>query len=472
MLKNNAGNNLAINASGAFVFSSTVVNGGTYAVTVATQPTSPAQTCLVSNGAGTVSGADISNVTIACTTLVGKFLYIPNTDSNNVSGYAINATNGVLTEITGSPFSAGVGAVLASAEPTNKFLYVSNQGSTTATANLSAYAINSVTGVLTQLSGSPFAFSSPAPAVGLMNIGPVTFHPSGKFGFARNGGSTGQLYGVAIDTVTGAVTQTPGAPITVSSNGLQGVTYSTSGNYLYTHYGVPSGGVALYSVDASSGVLTPIGTGVSTGGSNPAGLTIDPSGKLLFVPNVQSANLAAFTIDVPSGVLTAVAGSPFSTGAGSTPTAAVIHPTKNFMYVVNSAASSTVLAYTFNTTSGVPTAISGSPYSTNGTAAVTLKMEVTGRFLYVANLNSNTIEGYTINQSTGALTEVTGGPVATGVHPVIMAIDQSGKYLYCVNRGENTVSSYAINSSTGVLSLINTVPTGSTPINGVVVGLQ
>src|SRR6185436_11373037 len=39
-----------------------------YAVTIQTQPTNPAQICTVTNGSGTIAGADVTNVAVACVT--------------------------------------------------------------------------------------------------------------------------------------------------------------------------------------------------------------------------------------------------------------------------------------------------------------------------------------------------------------------------------------------------------------------
>lgn len=55
-----------MNANGAFTFSSTVANGAAYSVTVQTQ--SAGQTCSVSGGSGTVSGANITSVSVSCVT--------------------------------------------------------------------------------------------------------------------------------------------------------------------------------------------------------------------------------------------------------------------------------------------------------------------------------------------------------------------------------------------------------------------
>lgn len=67
-LQNNGGDALTINGDGGFSFATPVVSQGLYAVTVRTQPTNPSQICTVSNGAGSVGGANVSNVTVACET--------------------------------------------------------------------------------------------------------------------------------------------------------------------------------------------------------------------------------------------------------------------------------------------------------------------------------------------------------------------------------------------------------------------
>jgi hypothetical protein len=63
-LQDNGGNNTTISANGPFVFSIGITNGSNYAVTVSSQPAG--QNCTVTNGSGTVSSADISNVAVVC----------------------------------------------------------------------------------------------------------------------------------------------------------------------------------------------------------------------------------------------------------------------------------------------------------------------------------------------------------------------------------------------------------------------
>jgi len=77
VLKNNGGDDLNISGNGGFTFSAAITDGNAYAVTVSTQPSSPAQTCSVTNGSGTVSGSNVTNVSISC---VGKFTLTTNSD--------------------------------------------------------------------------------------------------------------------------------------------------------------------------------------------------------------------------------------------------------------------------------------------------------------------------------------------------------------------------------------------------------
>jgi len=66
VLQNNGGDNLTITAEGSFAFSSAVVDGNEYVVSVLTQPGNPNQVCTVNNGDGTLNGAAVSGVSVIC----------------------------------------------------------------------------------------------------------------------------------------------------------------------------------------------------------------------------------------------------------------------------------------------------------------------------------------------------------------------------------------------------------------------
>jgi len=65
IVQNNGSDDLTVTTDGSFTFSAPVLNGNSYNVTVLTSPVD--KDCSVTNGNGTVNGADISNISIACT---------------------------------------------------------------------------------------------------------------------------------------------------------------------------------------------------------------------------------------------------------------------------------------------------------------------------------------------------------------------------------------------------------------------
>jgi len=65
-LQNNGGDDLDVSADGSFTFATALSDGSAYAVTILAQPAG--QTCEVTNGSGTISGADVTTVVVDCMT--------------------------------------------------------------------------------------------------------------------------------------------------------------------------------------------------------------------------------------------------------------------------------------------------------------------------------------------------------------------------------------------------------------------
>jgi hypothetical protein len=57
---------MAVSANGSFEFSTPMMSGGAYAVTVFHQPSFPAQTCTVANGMGMMGSGNVTNVSVTC----------------------------------------------------------------------------------------------------------------------------------------------------------------------------------------------------------------------------------------------------------------------------------------------------------------------------------------------------------------------------------------------------------------------
>ena len=121
VLRNNGGDDLSISANGSFTFATALANGSAYSVTVQTQPNG--QNCSVSNGAGTVSGANVTNVAVACRALQVVFhssRKLDGSDALNTNPtpniWRVNADGTGLTPLTNATAS-GAGSLVPQWSP-------------------------------------------------------------------------------------------------------------------------------------------------------------------------------------------------------------------------------------------------------------------------------------------------------------------------------------------------------------------
>jgi hypothetical protein len=143
VLQNNGGDNLTVNSNATlFQFSTPVVSGGSYNVTVQTQPIG--LTCTVGNGSGTNVMANVTNPTVNCQQS-GGYAYVSDA-SSNLWHCPMNTTtggfNGACTALTNSPaFTESVGTTFNTFTATT-YAYVSDNSS-----NLWRCPMNTTTGV-------------------------------------------------------------------------------------------------------------------------------------------------------------------------------------------------------------------------------------------------------------------------------------------------------------------------------------
>lgn len=119
----------------------------------------------------------------------GKHLYVPNKHGTTISAFTING-DGTLTSIGAA--TAGGGTTFLQIEVNGKYAYASSGSATT--NGLYGYAIDATTGALTALTGSPYATGS-QPLF-------VTIDPSGSYAYTANSGSA-NVSGFKIDPTTG-----------------------------------------------------------------------------------------------------------------------------------------------------------------------------------------------------------------------------------------------------------------------------
>src|SRR3984957_1293707 len=203
VLEDNSGNALSLSSNGAFAFTDTVKTGDACSVTVQTQPSNPSQTCTVHNGSGTIDKNNVTNVIVSCTQ-AGRFAYVANQLSNDLSAYAIDSSTGFLTAVAGSPFAAsGTAPVSLVVDPNGQFLYVADDGSN----DVSVYSIDSATGALTPV-GVPTPTGSGPDA--------VIVDPTDSFLYVANLASN-SVSAYIIDSSTGSLTELSNSPFGVGA---------------------------------------------------------------------------------------------------------------------------------------------------------------------------------------------------------------------------------------------------------------
>jgi 6-phosphogluconolactonase (cycloisomerase 2 family) len=287
----------------------------------------------------------------------GRFLYVSDFLNDSVDAFSITATTGALTQITGSPFSAGPapgGGGLA-ITPDANFLYVT-------LLNSNAVAGFSISGgALAALPSSPFPAESP--------VFQAVVDPSGTFLYATNhNDSMGGISAYTINPTTGDLTAVAGSPFPTEANfpGPNGLAIGGEGKFLYVGMvgtSQPNNVVFAFAITPGTGVLTPVVGSPFTTGSEPIRVATDPSGKFLFTANQSDSNVSAFTIDSATGILTPVTGSPF--GVQGSPASLEVDPSGTFLFVATTATNG-LSAFSIDSNSGALSPVAGSPFGTGG----------------------------------------------------------------------------------------------------------
>ncbi len=311
----------------------------------------------------------------------GKFAYVANyTASGTVSAYAINQTTGALAAVAGAGngttgtnasgvIAAGTDPCSVTVDPSGKFAYVANIGSD----NVSVYTINQTTGALT---------AGTAVAAGTLPTG-VTVDPSSKFAYVSNRAS-GNVSVYTINQSTGALAAVVGTGNGTTGTNASGViaagtapsfvTVDPLGKFAYVA-NLNSNDVSAYTINQTTGALTAVGTAVAAG-TNPYSVTVDPSGKFAYVANYTSSTVSQYTISPSTGALVAM--TPATVAAGTNPYSVTVDPSGQFAYVANNTAN-TVSVYTIDPATGALTlsrtiSTQKAPYSiaiAGGSATVT-----------------------------------------------------------------------------------------------------
>jgi 6-phosphogluconolactonase len=311
------------------------------------------------------------------------------------------------------------------------------------------------------------------------NVNPMTMaiDPSGAYLYqvaqGYNGGIQGGIFVYAINRSNGTLGTAIGTYMT--GQALTADVVDNQGKFLYA-----LGTNGIYAFTIQAGALTPMpgspfasAGGSSPGYSQPATLmVVDQMNKFLYVST--SAGIEAFSIDQSTGQLTPVAGSPFGTGIQS-PWTEVITPNNSFLYVLSTKSTGSIYGFSVDQNSGALTPLPGSPFSTGTCGTVTpsgtlgtpgpdnMTIASAGKFMY------DNCGVYSLDQTNGTVTQVSGqGP---GDWPVI---DPTGQFLWAITSNQTAcfscdvgVQVYSVDSNTGAFTAI---PNGYVSITDTEVG--
>jgi len=248
-------------------------------------------------------GGDPSYISLDQT---GRYVLVANYDGGNAGVWAL-AADGSLGERTALVQHTGSGvnpqrqkhafAHSIRVDPSNRFALVADLG----LDKLFVYKFDASRGTL-QPNDPPFVMS--APGSGARH---VIFHPNGRWVYLiTEMGSTIMLFNW--DTARGALTEVE----TVSTlprdfhgdSACSEIMVHPSGRFVYaSNRGRDS--IAVFSVDAKTGRLTPI-QDMPSGGKTPRNFDFDPSAHWMIVTNHGSDNAMVFRIDQQTGKLAPV----------------------------------------------------------------------------------------------------------------------------------------------------------------------
>jgi 6-phosphogluconolactonase len=192
--------------------------------------------------------------------------------------------------------------------------------------------------------------------------------------------------------------------------------------------------------------------------------------KFVYVPNAGSGTVSAFSIDATTGALSPVAGSPFASGV--TPRTAAASNSGTSLYVTNegsAAAPPRISAYTINATTGALVSVAGSPFDVSTppppSALTPLGrplLHPSGSIVYVSSAASAALYGATVDAASGSLTPLPSFPIGTGLGRGVFTAN--GNVLFMphdsLNGGaDGAIAAYSVHQSSGVLTSIGVFPT-------------
>ena len=345
------------------------------------------------------------------------FAYVVNQSGATVSQLTIGS-NGALTALTPPSVPCELRANSLAVDPSGKYLYVVNErGATSASyGSISQYTI-----------GADGTLAPMTPPTIAKDYGPsdIAVHPSGKYAYAitfyyPSDGT--KLRSVAQYTIGADGTLTPMSPgaVAITGSNPQFIAIHPSGNFLYVSDG--SGVVNQFTVDPNTGALSAMTPATvpfpfGTAGHTAFAITVHPSGKWAYVTDYYGG-IAEYTIDATTGALsplsqTTVVGTVFQCAAWI-----AVDPSGKYAYATNCGSTSEAISQYTVGADGTLAAMT--PASVAGASAGTnVQVDASGTHLYMTSGTSGS--GSVVSQfsigANGALAPMTPAAVTVGASP-------------------------------------------------------
>jgi 6-phosphogluconolactonase (cycloisomerase 2 family) len=293
---------------------------------------------------------------------------------------------------------------------------------------------------------------------------------SATFLYAGTGVDAGGIHSFQVNTSSGALTEVSGSPTSLPSGFTTGGSLIASKGFVYTVNRASEAGPAVmytFKADSSTGVLSPVGSPVTVTPQNDPDIRImklSPDGNTAYLVSQFAVNAVALNNGSPTllGTQQLVNGEVWGFAlAGNFAYAGIQegNPKTGFAQPVI-----TVMNINSNGSVGTPQpaitlADSNIPYD--------LTADASGKFIAATTgFNNNFVTVWTVNSSTGALTAVPGAPFSNGGDiGKKLRFDSSASHLYLINNPDfeprhEDVMTFNVDS-TGALTLVQTLDLGT-----------
>jgi 6-phosphogluconolactonase len=333
------------------------------------------------------------------------------------------------------------------------YVYAANQ----ITNTLSAFVVGSST--LTAVSGSPYTL-----ATGLA-VASVTVTRPNTFVYA---GGSGAIACYSIGT-TGQLTLVNATAASAAANYVSLET-SPDGNWLIALDGITTT-LYVYGINTSTGALTPTaqvpyGSGVGAGTIVPTKVRISPNGSYI-IAALGTGGDAIFTFNTSTGIPQQATS--LTVASGYSDNAVAIDANNTYVYFARggpTSGSSGVASYLLGSGGGL------TPVQTlavSGNAPYSILLDSTGAYAYTANRADGTVSGFSV--SSGMLTALSGSPYPSGTTTTSLARDNGSKYVIAASYGGSSdLTMYAFDALVGgKLDAVAKATSGTDPAGSIAV---